>query len=160
MGHGADANSQGQTLAAFSCGPLTESPQHTGMGKKSVALFAQDRTIDDARHVAPPGDFNRGNLDLIAMPICVFDSRAEDNSVEAGPERCAHAHGAGLAGCVERVARERNGFEPLRGQADGTHFSMGTRIEFLCHIIQSAKQESRRFCVDNGSTKRARARTQ
>jgi hypothetical protein len=49
-----------------------------------------------------------GNPNLIAMAICVFDRGAVDHAIEASPQRRAHAHGAGLAGGVERVSGQRN----------------------------------------------------
>jgi hypothetical protein len=124
---------------AFAGGPEAKRPQHTGMGKKSIAFIAQNGAVDEAAHIAAGGDFSGGNADLVAMSIGVFNRRAIDNAVESRPERRAHAHGAGFASAVERVSSQRNPPEPLGGFANGAHFGVRAGIELLGYGVKRAQ---------------------
>ena len=99
------------------------------MGEESVALVAQKGLSTMQCMSLRRGDFRRGNLNLLAVVVGVLDGSAVDDAIEAGPERGAHAHGAGLAGGVERVAGERKLLEVLGGEADGADLGVGAGVE-------------------------------
>jgi hypothetical protein len=111
------------------------------VSKQSIALVAKDRTIDDALHVASIIHFCCGDVDLIAVAIGVVNGGTVDDTIEASPECCAHAHGAGFAGGVEGVSGEGDCLEAPGGFANGADFSVRTGIELLLDGIEGAKQK-------------------
>jgi len=142
---------------AFAGGPEVKCPQHTGMGKKSIAFIAQNGAVDDAGHVAAGGNFSCRNADLVAMSIGVFNRSSIDDTVKPGPQGRAHTHGARLAGGVERISGERKLLELLGGLANGADFGMGAGVELLRDCVQCAKQRLAGFGVDDGCAEWARA---
>ena len=110
------------------------------MRKQRIALVAQHRAVNDARHVTARGHFCGVNLNLVAMPVCVINRSAVDHTVKTRPQSGAHAHGAWFTGGVKRVPGKRDLFEPFGGEANGAHFSVCTGIELLPHGIERAQQ--------------------
>jgi len=108
------------------------------MSKESITLVAENGADDEALHVAARGDFCSWDVNLIAMAICIGNGSSVDHAIETGPERGAHAHGARLAGGVERVAGKRNRFEPFGGLAYGAHFGVGTGVKLLHDGVEGA----------------------
>src|ERR1700722_16071714 len=88
--------------------PEPKSPEHVGMGKKSITLIAQNGAIHSAAHVTPRCNFRCGYADLIAVAIRVFDCGSINDAIKAGPQCRAHAHGTRLAGGVEGIPPERD----------------------------------------------------
>ncbi len=111
------------------------------VSKKSIAFVAQNRAIDDAAHIAARGHFSGGNLNLVAMAVGVCDSGAEDYSINTGPKRGAHAHGAWFAGGVERVPDERDLLEPPGGETNRAHLRVSAGIALLPHGIERAQKQ-------------------
>ena len=56
-------------------------PQHIRVGEESIALLAKDWPMDFARHIAAVGNLSRANVDLPAMPVCVFNGCAVHDSI-------------------------------------------------------------------------------
>jgi len=110
------------------------------MGKQCITYVVQHGAIHDAMHIATGGHFCCWNLNLAAVPVAVFNGCAKDDAIEAGPERCAHAHGAGFAGGVEGVTGKGDAFESLGGQADGAHLGVGAGIEFPRDRVPCSQQ--------------------
>jgi len=84
-------------LLAFAGRPESKRPQHVGMSEESIALVAQERTLNNASHIAAGSHFFGGDLNLIAVAIGIFNRRTKDDSIEPRPQCGAHAHRAGLA---------------------------------------------------------------
>src|ERR1017187_10117891 len=136
--------------------PAAKGPQHVGMGKESIAFVAKNRTVHRASHIAPRGHFTSGNLNLIAMAICVFNRRAVDHAIQTGPQCCAHAHRARFAGGIKCVTGQRKLSKSLRCQPNCPYLSVCARVKFLPDCIQRAKQQLAGFRVDDGSAEWSR----
>ena len=101
---------------------------HVGVREESEAGVAFDGAFDGTGHVGALRYFGGGDLDLQAEAVGVGDGGAVDDAVETGPERAGHAHGAGFAGGVERVAAERKALELLAGEADAANLGVGAGV--------------------------------
>ena len=76
------------------------------MREKRVAQLAQHRAVDDAGHVRAARHFLRGDVNLHARSGWRRRSSRRRPRDRAGPQRVGHAHRAGLAGGIHRVAGE------------------------------------------------------
>src|SRR5215813_4452708 len=105
-----------------------------------LALRAQD-TGDDGQWLA------RHRQQLLDGPLSVTDAHvreasADDESGEPGDADRPRAHGTGLAGGVERRARERAGRRPERWIDDaqaGRDLSDGHRLRMRGHIERGGR---------------------
>ena len=120
------------------------------MSKESITFAAEDGAVNDALHVAARIHFGGGDVNLIAVTVRLLDGGTVDHAIKTGPERRAHAHGAGLAGGVERVTGKRDCLEPFGGFADGAYFGVGAWIELLHDGVEGAQQKLAGPGVDDG----------
>jgi len=127
------------------------------MGKESITFVTENGAVDDALHITASVHLCSGDVDLIAVAICVFDGGTVNHSIETGPEGGAHAHGARFAGGVEGVSGKGNGFEALGGFADGAHFSVGAGIKLLPDGVEGAQQKLAGIGANDGSAEWAGA---
>ena len=94
-------------LLEFSFCSGTKCAEHVWVSEESVTLGSQDGAVDFTAHIAAADDLGGRDINLLAMIVCVFDSRAVNHSIETGPKGSAHAHWTWLAGGVEGISGER-----------------------------------------------------
>ena len=78
-------------------------------------------------------------------------------AVEAGPQNCAEAHGAGLATGVDFAAGEVVGFQGGGGVTDGVDFGMGGRVAVRGDEVDAFGEELA-VSGDNGAERAAHSR--
>ena len=129
------------------------------VSKKSIAFVTQDGTFNDAAHVAPRSYFSGRNLNLVAVAVGIGNGGAVNHAIETRPKCGAHAHWAGLAGGVKRVAGQRDLLEPPSGEANRAHLCVSAWITLLSDGIQRAQKLFSRSRVNDRSAKGARSRS-
>lgn len=127
------------------------------MSKESITFAAEDGAVNDALHVAARIHFGGGDVNLIAVTVRLLDGGTVDHAIKTGPERRAHAHGAGLAGGVERVTGKRDCLEPFGGFTDCAHLGVGAGVKLLPDGVEGTQQQLAGPGVNDCSTEGAGA---